>query len=143
MKKLTLIIVVLFFSCSKEKKINFDNTLLIGNWSSLENNTYQEYYFDIDNMYIYDPYAGNILQFKYIVKDNSIFRYFVHPELNNQNYEYYDKIVKSNSSHVILGTKKIIKIKDSITLEMLINKKVDPDSYYERCLKRGNIDVPR
>ncbi len=138
-----ILVAILFFSCNKEEKNNFNNDLLKGNWSSLNNNTYQEYYFDSDDMYIYDPYAGNIFQFKYIIKGNSIYRYFVHPELENKNYEYYDKIIKFDSSVIDLEKKKIVKVKDSITLEKFINSKVNHDSYYESCIKRGNINVPK
>ena len=144
MKYLKIIsVIILFASCNQESKITLTEDSLIGNWSSLNNNTYQEYYFDNDDMYIYDTYDVNILQYKYVVKENSIYRYFVHPELKDQDYEYYEKIVGFDSLVINFKGRKIKKIKDSITLEMLINKKVDETLYYHSCTKRGGINVPK
>mgnify|MGYP000315044994 CR=1 FL=1 len=45
MKKLKLVVVLfLLFSCNNKEDKVFDNSLLLGNWVSLSNDTYQEYF---------------------------------------------------------------------------------------------------
>lgn len=137
--KLILLISILTISC-KDEKVRLDDALLIGNWSSLKQETYQEYYFNGQNMYVYDPYSGNTLKYNYKIKNDSIFRYFIHPDLKNQEYEYYSSVVKHDSLRIELKTRVLNKIKNTITLEMYINNQVNKEDYYVSCLKRGKIN---
>ena len=140
MKKLKLVVVLfLLFSCNNKEEKVFDNSLLLGNWVSLSNDTYQEYYFNDSSIYIYDPYSGNTLQYRYILKNDSILRYFVHPELKNQEYEFYSRAVKFDSNQINLKNKTLYRLRDTNTLEMFINKKIDSKVYYLSCDERESI----
>lgn len=140
MKKLKLVVVLfLLFSCNNKEEKVFDNSLLLGNWVSLSNDTYQEYYFNDSSIYIYDPYSGNTLQYRYILKNDSILRYFVHPELKNQEYKFYSRAVKFDSNQINLRNKTLYRLKDTNTLEMFINNKIKAKVYYESCYKRESI----
>lgn len=140
MKKLKLgvVILLLFISCKDKNKdkVVFDNTLLLGNWGTIKNDHYQEYYFDTESMYTYDPYSGNTLQYRYVLRNDSILRYFVHSELKNQEYEFYSRVVKFDSNQMNLRNKTLHRLKNTNTLEMFINKKIDPKVYYDSSYRR-------
>ncbi|MBG6130734.1 hypothetical protein IWQ47_002198 [Aquimarina sp. EL_43] len=136
------ILVVLFFSCNKEKEYNSDNVLVVGNWYDLKKESYQEYYFDDKSMYTYDPYSGNVSEYHYITRNDSIFRYFVHPELSSE-YKFYDRIIEQGSLQIKLENTTLIKVKeDSNTLEMFINNKIDEKKYYTSCMDREKNTIP-
>jgi hypothetical protein len=142
MKHLKLIVVsFLLFSCTNNKS-TFDSTILIGNWASLNKEIYQEYYFDGDDMYIYDIYSDNILQYHYTVNNDSIFRYFVHPELKDNEYKFYSRAVKFDSNQINLRNKTLYRLKDNNTLEMYINKKIDSKIYNKSCISRASLLSP-
>ncbi|WP_109435600.1 hypothetical protein [Aquimarina sp. AU119] len=116
----------LLLSCSnvnQEEKIQS----IQGNWYSTKNNFYEEYYFDKqNNMYSYDPYSENISHFQYIITKDSLFRCFVHPDLNNE-YVFYDKILYLDST--------LIKF-NKIRLTRLLNTEIGLDSYIQGEINR-------
>lgn len=145
MKYLLLIFTVFFFfSCKKKDSINpsIDQVNMTGNWYSIKNNNYQEYYFTKDEMYEYSPYSGDIFQYNYIIKQDSIFRYFKHPELKNQTHEYYNKILKTDSLQIKLETRSLIKLNNQNTLEMFVNKDIDHKTYDKFAIHRKNLAIP-
>jgi hypothetical protein len=93
-------------------------------------------------MYEYSPYSGDIFQFNYIIKQDSIFRYFIHPELKNQTYEYYNKILKTDSVQIKLKTICLIKLINQNTLEMFVNKVIDHKTYDKFAIHRKNLAIP-
>ncbi len=136
--KITLV-VFLFFSCNEKKESNNEFNL-IGNWYSFFDNSYQEYYFDGESMNVYDPYSGNVLEYKYTVKNDSILRYFVHDNQTESNYEYFNTVLEADSLQVRLKEKNLKKIETENTLEDFLNRKIDSKAYYNFCMERmGNV----
>lgn len=145
MKYLILILIsLLVFSCKGKDNIDsdLDRINIMGNWYSIKNNNYQEYYFDENGMYVYSPYSGDVLEYNYTIKHDTIFRYFKHPELKNQVYEYYNKILKTDSLRIELNTRSLIKLNNENTLEMFINKDIDRSTYDKYGIYRNNRAIP-
>jgi|SRR5690606_15487589 len=138
----TLLSVVLF-SCKKNdnNNQNINSVDIIGNWYSVKDNNYQEYYFTKNKMYEYSPYSGDVLEFNYIIKHNSIYRYFNHPELKNHSYDFYDNILQIDSLHVKLKTKSLIKLNKKNTLQMFLEKKIDYKTFDKFGIYRKNLSI--
>ncbi len=139
-----ILIVLLLFSCKNKERasINIDTKDILGNWYSLENNSYNEYYFEEDDLYFYSPYSGEVFQYSYIIKQDSIFKYFKHPELKDQEYEYYNKILKIDSLKIIFENIILIKLEDTNTLEMLINNEIDHKTFDKFGIHRERLAIP-
>lgn len=145
MKYLLLVLTTFFFfSCKKKENISpeIDLINITGNWYSVKDNNYQEYYFTENDMYEYSPYSGDVFQYSYIIKQDSIFRYFKHPELKNQIHEYYSKILKIDSLQIKLKTRSLIRLKDENTLEMFVNKEIDHKIYDKFGIHRESLIIP-
>ncbi|RZS93140.1 hypothetical protein [Aquimarina brevivitae] len=125
---ISFIVFILFISCNHIKKINPE--LIEGNWSLVRNDTYELYYFNNDEMYTYEPYSENIVHFNYFIVEDSLYRCFVHPELLNKDYVFYDKIVKLDSFNLEFR---------KIELERLQNSQVGLDSYLLGKISRRNF----
>lgn len=145
MRCLKLILITFFlFSCRNKVNVSYKTSEIdfIGNWYSIKNNTYQEFYFTENTMYGYSPYSGDIYQYSYIIKRDSIFRYFIHPELKNQTHEYFSKILKKELLQIKLTSRTLIRLEDENTLEMYINKKLDYKTYDKFGVHRKNLAIP-
>ncbi|MFC5046887.1 hypothetical protein ACFSTE_10945 [Aquimarina hainanensis] len=130
-----IIVLFLVLSCSNNET-SFDNSLLVGNWSSLRKGNYQEYYFDGETMYLYDLNTDNIVKYKYTIKGDSIYRSFIHPDLKNSESKYFSRVVKFDDDQLTLRTKVLHRINSINTLEMFLKKEIDSTTYYKYLYKR-------
>lgn len=137
-----LAIIILLASCADSKDYNFDKTLLLGNWYDTKDNFYQEYYFDNEHLYTYDPYSGNISKYNYQLQKDSLVRFYVHPELV-QEYKFYDRIIELDSFSIKMGKRSLEKLREEKrTLEQLVNDKISKSEYFQSCIQREQKVIP-
>lgn len=139
-----ILIVLLLFSCNNKESanINIDTKDILGNWYSIENNSYREYFFEEDFMYDYNVYSKDVFQYSYIIKQDSIFRYFKHPELKNQTYEYYNQILRIDSLRIIFKDITLNRLDDINTLGMFVKDEIDHKTLDKFGGHRENIAIP-
>lgn len=140
MTKRIIIVIILatFFACNKDKE-KFDKSLLIGNWASISNDTYQEYFISDKEMYVYNPYSGDIIEYRYYIQGDSIFRSLSNPDIINPEYLFYSRAVKFDKNQINLRTKALYKLKENNTLEMYIKNETDSLSFTKASYQRESV----
>ncbi len=145
MKYFTLFLLLFFFfSCKNKQNENSDIVSLgmLGNWSSYQDKSYYEYFFTENYMYTYNPNAGSVFQYDYVFRQDSIFLHDTRPEFKDEPYNYYDKVLKTDSLEIILETKSLIRIKGTNTLESFVNKEIDHKTFDTYGKHRQNLVIP-
>ncbi|MEO1030140.1 MAG: hypothetical protein AAFX55_01985 [Bacteroidota bacterium] len=139
MRKLKyLIIVLIFVSCHTNEKYAKSLQHIEGDWYSIKNGTYLEYYIDKNTMYTYSAYANNINKYDYKISNDSIYVSYIDDGINyREAYKFYSKIIDIDSMKTVMTTRELNKLKNAVvTLKMVINKEVDLKTYESACIKR-------
>lgn len=139
MKHLKLILIILtFISCNEKEEETKDLQLIDGNWYSVKNDTYLEYYFNKNTMYTYSVYGNNVHKYNYKISKDSIFTSYEDDDLNYKaTYKFFSRIIKIDSTKTILETRELNKLEDeSNTLKMLLDNHINMKIYERECIKR-------
>ncbi|UZO81359.1 hypothetical protein NBT05_02535 [Aquimarina sp. ERC-38] len=138
MRKFIIVNLIVLSSCIQEKT-DIDKDYLYGSWFSLNDNSYSEFYFEEDNYYIYDIRAGNLVEYRYKLKNDSLFRNLSLNKKEDENFEFYSLIKKFDENQINFKYKSLIRYQDSISIENYIKGEIKKDIYDSTVIKRLNF----
>lgn len=127
-----------FTSCYNNKEVV---SKLEGNWYSIQDNTYLEYFIKKNEIYVYSIAADYLYKYDYIVRNDSIFNK-LDRNLKTDDYKFYNKILKISSDTLHFSYRKLISLDNKNTLEDLILKKINKEEYVSSNLKREEKNNP-
>ncbi|MCH2197011.1 hypothetical protein [Kordia sp.] len=127
-----LILMINFTSCHNNKE--YVNKLE-GNWYSIQDNTYLEYFIKKNEIYVYSVAAGYLYKYDYIIRNDSIFNK-LDENLKTDDYKFYNKILKISPDTLHFSYRKLIRLDNENSLEDLILKKINKEEYVASNLKR-------
>ncbi|WP_272860797.1 hypothetical protein [Aureisphaera galaxeae] len=119
-----------------EAKLTDDKNLL-GNWYSVKNNHYFEYFFENSKMYVFSTSSLDLFEYDYYIKNDSIFNSILLPSGKNGEYKFHSIIIDNDGSRLKLSTRTLERMVDSTeTIDKFLNEKIDYDDLKKRVLSR-------
>lgn len=128
-------------SCNDQnEKIKTKSTsLILGDWFSLENNNYTEYYFDERKMSTHGL-SGNIYSYEYHLENGKNLKLV--GDAGNKLSQYFEDIVKVDSFEIVFKNITLHRLNEKHTLGSYLDKEIELDSLSFYFLQRNAAAIP-
>lgn len=114
-------------------------SLILGDWFSLDNNGYIEYYFDEQTMSIHGL-SGNIYSYEYHLRKNK--KLELVDNSGNSSSHLFEDIVKVDSFEIVFKNRTLHRLNDNQTLGRYLDKKIEYDSLSFYFMQRNSAAIP-
>ncbi len=138
-----LIILFCLLSCknSIDNSNGHINRIVLGNWNSVKDGSYQEYFFNKTDMSIYSQ-SGNIYTYSYLINSDGVLKIKEHSGTEAKSYKFFDEIISIDSTKIMFENRTLLKIGDENSLEQYFNKTIDYDTLNFYSQRRKEFAIP-